>query len=339
MALEITLGEAPRLEAFRLAGAGLLAEGRGDLTPQGQLEQLRLSRFAIEDWLDVTGNLRPQGVGQPPEIEIISGRMDLRGLPQSAPPIQAARGPLLVMLDELRIGDGLALRDLRAELSQGGGGLAGAYRGQLNGAVAVEGALAPLQGGGVDIRMRAQDGGAVLRSAAVTRNLYGGAMDLHLQSPRGSRLYEGRLQITNPRMRDAPVMAELLNAVSVIGLLEQLSGDGINLGEVDVRFNMEPSKVTVHQGTAIGPSLGISMDGVYQMDARLLDFRGVLTPLYALNGIVGGIFARRDEGLFGFNFRLNGPPDDPDVRVNPLSILVPGILRDLMRPQLEADTE
>lgn len=339
LSVDITLGAAPRLEAFRLEGAGLVAEGSGDLTPQGALQQLRLNRFVIQDWLDVTGNLRPQGVGQPPAIEITSGRLDLRSLPQATPPIETARGPLTVMLDELRLGAGLALRDLRAELSQGGGGLAGAYRGQLNGAVAVEGALAPLDGGGVDIRMRAADGGAVLRSAGVMRNLYGGAMDLQLQSPRGSRLYEGRLQITNPRMRDAPVMAELLNAVSVIGLLEQLSGDGINLGEVDVRFTLEPSKVTVHQGTAIGPSLGISMDGGYQMDARVLDFRGVLTPLYVLNGVIGGIFARRDEGLFGFNFRLSGPPDDPDVRVNPLSILVPGILRDLMRPQLETNTQ
>jgi hypothetical protein len=70
-----------------------------------------------------------------------------------------------------------------------------------------------------------------------------------------------------------------------------------------------------------------------------LDFRGVLTPIYALNGVVGRLFARRDEGLFGFNFTLNGPPDTPQVRVNPLSILVPGILRDLMRPQLDTNSQ
>jgi hypothetical protein len=31
-------------------------------------------------------------------------------------------------------------------------------------------------------------------------------------------------------------MAELLNLISVVGLLEQLGGDGINLGTVEARF-------------------------------------------------------------------------------------------------------
>ncbi len=339
--LDVTLilGPDPSLRAFRLSGAGLSAQGSGDLSPEGRLELLRIEGFTIDDWLDVTGTLTPRGEGLAPALGIASGRLDLRGLPQGGSQAQTARAPLSVNLDELRIGATIALSDLRADLSFGGGGLAGAFRGNLNGAVPLEGAIAPLEGGVIDIRLQADDGGAAMRSAGIMRNLYGGALTLQLQGATGARSYEGQLQITNPRLRDAPVMAELLNAVSVIGLIEQLSGDGINMGEVNARFTLDPSKITVHQGTAIGPSLGISMDGVYNTSARNLDFRGVLTPIYALNGVFGRLFARRDEGLFGFNFTLNGPPNTPQVRVNPLSILVPGILRDLMRPQLDTNSQ
>ena len=38
-----------------------------------------------------------------------------------------------------------------------------------------------------------------------------------------------------------------------------------------------------------------------------------------------------DEGLFGFNYTMTGTPDDVSVRVNPLSILTPGMFREIFR--------
>jgi hypothetical protein len=49
-----------------------------------------------------------------------------------------------------------------------------------------------------------------------------------------------------------------------------------------------------------------------------------------LNGI-GGIFTRQGEGLFGFNFTLTGTTSAPDVGVNPLSVLTPGMFREIFR--------
>ena len=36
--------------------------------------------------------------------------------------------------------------------------------------------------------------------------------------------------------------------------------------------------------------------------------------------------------MFAANYRLSGSTDDPDVSVNPLSVLTPGILRQLFAP-------
>jgi hypothetical protein len=156
-------------------------------------------------------------------------------------------------------------------------------------------------------------------------------MVLNLQSLEAPRSYAGALRIEGPRLRDAPAMAELLNLISVVGLLEQLSGDGINLGTVDARFVLSPGRLTLTEGAAVGPSLGISMDGVYDTNARRYDMQGVVSPLYMVNGLVGALFAPRREGLFGFSYRLTGTAQQSNVSVNPLSILTPGIFREIFR--------
>jgi hypothetical protein len=52
-----------------------------------------------------------------------------------------------------------------------------------------------------------------------------------------------------------------------------------------------------------------------------------------VNGIFGAIFSPRREGLFGFSYRLTGSAESPDVAVNPLSILTPGIFREIFRQE------
>jgi hypothetical protein len=156
-------------------------------------------------------------------------------------------------------------------------------------------------------------------------------MELTLVSlePRGH--LDGQLTIQGPRLRDAPAMAELLNAISVVGLLEQLDGQGINLGLVEARFRITPDQVVLSRGSAIGPSMGVSMDGTYQTASRQIDMQGVISPFYALNGLLGVLTSPRREGLFGFAYRLQGVGDATTVTVNPLSIFTPGVFREIFR--------
>ena len=58
--------------------------------------------------------------------------------------------------------------------------------------------------------------------------------------------------------------------------------------------------------------------------------QGVISPIYILNGI-GQIFTRRGEGLFGFAYRMTGAQGATRVEVNPLSILTPGMFREIFR--------
>jgi hypothetical protein len=153
--------------------------------------------------------------------------------------------------------------------------------------------------------------------------------------------YDGIAKLTNIRVKNASVLAELLNAVSVVGLLEQLNGAGIVFNQAEAEFLLTPAAVQVQRGSAIGASLGVSMAGVYQSGSGALAMQGVVSPIYLLNGI-GAMFTRRGEGVFGFNYALRGTADDPQVEVNPLSILTPGMFREIFRappPVLAPETQ
>ncbi len=115
-----------------------------------------------------------------------------------------------------------------------------------------------------------------------------------------------------------------------MGLVTELTGNGLLFTKVEADFELAPTHIKVIKSSAVGPSIGLSMDGVYDLRNSRLDMRGVLSPIYALN-VVGSVLTRKGEGLIGFAFNLRGTADDPDVSVNPLSGLAPGFLREIFR--------
>jgi hypothetical protein len=155
-------------------------------------------------------------------------------------------------------------------------------------------------------------------------------MDLTLMPVGAEGSYDGSLRVSGLRIREAPAMAALLNAVSVVGLVEQLSGRGIVFNDVEAQFRLTPNQVVVTRSSAVGASLGISMDGVYDFRRKLMDMQGVISPVYMLNGI-GSVLTRKGEGLFGFSYTLRGAAAEPRVSVNPLSLLTPGMFREIFR--------
>jgi len=327
---DIVLGPNPEVTGLSLEGGGLALTGQVALAPGGGFDRLTAERFQLGSWLDVSGAVIGQGAGRPPAIEITGGALDLRGAPQTGGGGGAgAGGPVTATLERLQITAGIALTTLNADLTAAGG-LSGQFRGRVNGEAPVTGTLVSTPNGPA-VRLRAEDGGAVLRAAGLFRTAYGGATELVLQATGAEGTYDGSLSIDSPRLRDAPAMAELLNLISVVGLLEQLSGEGINLGQVDARFRLTPEQLILAEGTAVGPALGLSLDGTYALTTRQLDMQGVVSPLYLVNGLIGAIFSPRREGLFGFAYQLTGEAENPQVFVNPLSILTPGVFRDIFR--------
>jgi hypothetical protein len=95
-------------------------------------------------------------------------------------------------------------------------------------------------------------------------------------------------------------------------------------------------RVEVVEGLASGDDIGITMRGFIYTDGRQYDLTGTYVPFFGINNIfqklpilgplIGG---REGEGLLGVTFAIRGPLDKPAFEVNPVSMLLPGVLRGL----------
>jgi hypothetical protein len=231
-------------------------------------------------------------------------------------------------LDKVQITDALALVDMRGAFTTKRG-LNGKFTADLNGETQIQGQILP-QNDRSAVMIKSNNAGGIFASAGLLKQARGGDLSLVLLPVGKDGGYDGKLYVQNTRITDAPAIAALLNALSVVGILEQMGGSGIHFQDVEADFHLTPSTIALINASAVGPSMGISMDGIYDVDTGTLDMRGVVSPLFFLNS-VGNIFTRKGEGLIGFDYGLSGSAKSPIVSVNPLSVFTPGMFREVFR--------
>lgn len=339
--LDLTLAEAPVIDGFSIKAPGLKADGRIELAPDGGLGRLVMDSLSVSDWLTGTGELRGRGAGVAPEVIVHNGSLDMRRMPpqvggSSGNPSDSGIGPASVTLDRVQVTDTISLRGFKGDFVNTGG-LKGRFTALLNGSAPVRGQLLP-QSGRTAVRAQSDRADLVLTALGVVPSASRGTLDFRLDPTAKAGEYDGTFEIKNIKIKEAPAIAELLNAISIVGLIEQLSGPGILFTDVASRFRLTPSQIILAQGSAVGPAMGLSMDGYYNFANSMLDMQGAISPIYMVNLVGQPIAARKGEGLIAFNYNLSGPIDDMKVSVNPLSALTPGFFREIFRrpaPKLE----
>ena len=105
-----------------------------------------------------------------------------------------------------------------------------------------------------------------------------------------------------------------------------------------VPFSVGYGQFVMEESYLRGPMLGASIRGKVDFKMRRVNLGGTYVPLQGLNGALceipmfGPIIAGpKCEGLSGMTFAIQGPMDQPQVIVNPLSMLAPGIFRDIFQ--------
>nr|WP_255723029.1 DUF3971 domain-containing protein [Thalassobius sp. Cn5-15] len=329
------LSKPAQINTLSLEAAGLRARGALSLRPDGGMKELTLSQLQAGRWLDAKVTLKGRGKGKTPEVLLQGGTVDLRHVPKAgerATQRQASASgavtPLSGGLDQLRISDSLRLTNLAGQFLAGRG-LNGDFTAQVNGQAPVNGTVYSA-GSRSAYELRSPDAGAVFKAAGLMKQARGGEMILRLTEVDTPGHYDGELNVTGTRVIEVPVLASLLHAVSVVGLVEQMAAGGILFSNVEARFRLTPDRLILSRASAVGASMGLSIDGYYDLKERQMDFQGVLSPVYMVNGI-GSLLTRKGEGLIGFNYLLRGRGDDPRVIVNPLSLFTPGMFREIFR--------
>ena len=329
--LEAVLSKPAAIPSFEIKAPGFSAVGQMRFNAQKELEAAEFSEVSLGGWLEAPVTLVGRGKGVPPAISVRGGTLDMRkatlGGGKGGGSVQGAV-PIDLQLDHLIVSNGIVLTGFAGDFTQHNG-TTGTFKARVANGPAISGVVAP-QAKGTAIRITSANAGGVMKAAGVFKSAVGGKMNLVLAPGGAKGNYDGEVKISDISVREAPAMAELLSAISVVGLLQQLGGQGIQFNEVEGRFRLDPEKVSVYRSSAVGPSMGISMDGYYHLGSSRMEMQGVVSPFYFVNS-VGRVMARKGEGLVGFNYSLEGTPDQPNVNVNLLSLFTPGIFRDIFR--------
>lgn len=330
---DVTLTSPLKVERIAFDADGLTAEGDITLSAAGGLETMRLERFEVGRWLRGTGMLQGRGAGSAPAIVMTSGMFDMRHMPRAtgdsgSSGTGGATSPISARMDLVQVTDDIFLTDVKADLSTHNG-IAGTFTGAFKGGPGLTGELTPHEHG-TALTVTSPKGGKIAVAMGVVNSATRGDMRLTLTPHKTRGVYDGRLNMENVKVQQVPVVAELLNAISVVGLIEQLNGPGLLFSEVFSRFRITPQQLVIAESSAVGPSLGISADGIYTFETKRFDVQGTVSPLYAVN-FIGRPISKRGEGLIGFNYTMRGPSNRLQFGVNPLSAFTPGFFREIFK--------
>jgi hypothetical protein len=140
-------------------------------------------------------------------------------------------------------------------------------------------------------------------------------------------------------VRKAPALAKLLNAMSLSGVQSLLNNEGLRFQRLESDFEWlfrdQGDLLVVKDGKTSGSSLGLTFEGVVNQRTNITDISGTIIPLSGVNNVLGGIpvlgqILTGGKALIAATYNISGPSGDPDVSVNPLSVLAPGFLRGIL---------
>lgn len=198
------------------------------------------------------------------------------------------------------------------------------------------------------LKLETADAGRLVRALTGFRSLIGGQLTLAVDlSPmpaagqaagRADPTFDGELKIENFKIVDQPFFARLLSAGSFTGLDDLLRGEGITFTRLEQVFQGRGEVITLREGRAAGPAIGLTTQGVVDRGRDRIDLNGTIVPLYGLNSVfediplLGDILnSRKGEGIFGVTYGVSGEVDELKVAVNPISMLAPGFLRKIFQ--------
>jgi hypothetical protein len=182
---------------------------------------------------------------------------------------------------------------------------------------------------------RSANAGAMLRSLGITDKIVGGTIAISGATDAGlpDRPLAIETRILDYRLVDEPAVARFLSAALLTGLLDLLRGEGIGFDRLEARGLLRDGDVTIRDLRASGPALGIQARGRLDLDGDRVEIEGTIVPANALNSLFGRIPIIGEvlfgPGLFAARYTLRGPRDAPEVAINPLSALAPGVLRNI----------
>jgi len=331
-------GKGTAVDKLLIEAEGLRAEGAVDIGPAGNVRSAHLSRVEMPGFLDASVAYSPGDDGVS-NIEVsgrlldISSRFGRRGnKDRPSAPVR-----MRLDLEQLRVTRNMVISSAGGLIvRRADGGVRGNIKGRLGPAPVTIALDLPARGDG-KLTIDSPDAGGALRAAGIYRDARGGKLHVDAVLPAGGNGgLTGRARIDDVIVRSEATFREMLRDGGLSEATAELSGSGIGFREILIPFTYMDGVVTVTDAIAVSSALGLKMTGTLNERTEALDLAGVLSPAYGLTGafdnipVIGALLSGgRGEGILAMTFTLKGAMRNPSFSINPLSLLTPGILRNI----------
>ena len=333
---------------IRADGLELTGEARMDLG--GAFESANIERIFSRDSVDLRGtvNSRPDGgyrvnIAGPffdaspfmDSMLSMSGSTkstDMHGEQIGGPADPGPSIDIQLSADKLRLRENAELTAAKVSMSlDSSGPRSGTVTGQIDKDKKLEVAIAS-QGEARKITIASDDAGFGARVLLKIDYLVGGKLKMDGTFVGSSG--DAMIQMTDVRLKDAPLVAQIFSLASLRGLADVLNGDGVLFTQVDAPIKLQDGRIDLPGLRASGPAMGITARGWIAMGEKELSLDGVLVPSFGVNSFLGGLpiigdlfVSRQGEGMFAPTYSVRGTFSKARVSLNPVSAFTPGVLR------------
>nr|WP_245215845.1 DUF3971 domain-containing protein [Pararoseomonas baculiformis] len=336
------------LKDVRIEGPGLSARGGVDFRGGSDFSRAEVLEARVGASRFTGRVAAPSSRGGPWEVEARGAVLDARGIMRELGLDGEGDGPgngrstpmrVRATFDRVVLSGGRELAPAMAELFVDAQGVLRELRASGRG---VRGggfdAVVVPRGAGRAMEVKSENFGGLLRGLDLFDALDGGSFHASGEWPGNgpNAPLRGVAELRDFGVREAASIGKLLQALSIYGIAEAMRGPGLRFTLANAPFTLTPQALTLTDARAVSASLGVTVQGRILRQAERYDLRGTIVPSYAVNSALGRLpgigqlfTSERNGGLFAANFRMTGKLDDPDIQIDPLSILVPGALRGL----------
>lgn len=337
-------GHMSEIKGYRFAADGLLSSGSAIFTNKGEtLKVLNLASLALGKRTIVGGTIKRKDNGDF-EVELSGPQLDLTPFFENDDENEGPPTALAVRahgtFNKLWVGPETSVANVDAIVNHDGTSW---RRVSLNGNV-IKGKIFSANyvndGKAGRLEVRAADAGNVLKKLGLLDNLRGGILNLSAsrQGTKRDGAWHGKLGVSDFVLTKAPFMARLLTLASLTGISNMMSGKGVEFHRLDMPFIYTSQRLKIVDARAVGSELGITGEGLVDLGEMKIDLEGTVVPAYTINSILGHIpvlgamlTGSKGSGIFAATYTIKGTFEKQRIEVNPLAVLAPGFLRNLIK--------
>ena len=335
------------IQNFKLDGDGLHLKGTIELFKDGKLKAVSMNEIKLDE--DNIFSVRAIPGDGTTDLTISGTNFDARpyikavlaAAPKAAGPATAKGSSqdftMRAHFDKVIANRGESLKDVTATLRARGGRIAEAnIQGNFLNGQPITATVVPLPQGR-EMRVKSNDAGSTLRAANFYSRIAGGTINFSalIGNEEGSPMRDGNVTINNFEVRNEATLADLDKRGK-----PQKSGprsEAVSFSTLSLPFSADDKFIRFKDGTVRGPTMCATADGVIRKADNALDISGTVVPACglsrALNNVpvIGDILSggNYNEGIFGVTYAMGGTFANPQIQMNPISALAPGIFRRL----------